>query len=139
MCATAHKLFAVRCVLPRVTHKMFPRADETASRAQASRQNSVLREGETTDSSFSKEYIKIIKQIEGASVMINLKDYKSIHCIGIGEIGLSAKGELLISRRYEVTGTDMKESEITSNLSAKGAKIFIGHRAKNVANADLID
>lgn len=32
----------------------------------------------------------------------------------------------------------MKESEITSNLSAKGAKIFIGHRAENVANADLI-
>ncbi|MFR2531916.1 MAG: UDP-N-acetylmuramate--L-alanine ligase, partial [Anaerovoracaceae bacterium] len=137
-CVTAHKLFAVRCVLPRVTHKMFPRADETASRAQASRQNSVLREGETTDSSFSKEYIKIIKQIEGASVMINLKDYKSIHCIGIGGIGLSAIGEILLSRGYEVTGSDMKESEITSNLSAKGAKIFIGHRAENVANADLI-
>lgn len=32
----------------------------------------------------------------------------------------------------------MKESEITTNLASKGARIFIGHRAENVQNADLI-
>lgn len=70
--------------------------------------------------------------------MIDLADYKSIHCIGIGGIGLSAIGEILLSRGYEVTGSDMKESEITLSLAAKGAKIFIGHRAENVENAELI-
>ncbi len=70
--------------------------------------------------------------------MISLTDYKSIHCIGIGGIGLSAIGEILLSRGHEVTGSDMKESEITLSLAAKGAKIFIGHRAENVADADLI-
>lgn len=70
--------------------------------------------------------------------MINLTDYKSIHCIGIGGIGLSAIGEILLSRGYNVTGSDMKESEITSKLASKGARIFIGHRAENVENADLI-
>lgn len=70
--------------------------------------------------------------------MINLTDYKSIHCIGIGGIGLSAIGEILLSRGYNVSGSDMKESEITSNLALKGARIFIGHRAENVENADLI-
>lgn len=70
--------------------------------------------------------------------MINLTDYKTIHCIGIGGIGLSAIGEILLSRGYRVTGSDMKESEITLNLETKGAKIFIGHRAENVADAELV-
>lgn len=70
--------------------------------------------------------------------MINLSDYKTIHCIGIGGIGLSAIADILLSRGYQVSGSDMKESDITTNLAAKGARIFLGHRAENVANADLI-
>ena len=58
--------------------------------------------------------------------MINLADYKTIHCIGIGGIGLSAIAEILLSRGYNVTGSDMKESDITSALASKRAKIFIG-------------
>ena len=70
--------------------------------------------------------------------MINLADYKTIHCIGIGGIGLSAIAEILLSRGYNVTGSDMKESDITSALASKGAKIFIGHTKENVEKADLI-
>ena len=43
--------------------------------------------------------------------MIDLSHYKNIHCIGIGGIGLSAIAEILLSRGYNVTGSDMKESE----------------------------
>ncbi len=70
--------------------------------------------------------------------MIDLIKFKTIHCIGIGGIGLSAIGEILLSRGYNVTGSDMKESDITTKLAAKGARIYIGHRAENVENADLI-
>ena len=35
--------------------------------------------------------------------MINLSEYKRIHCIGIGGIGLSAIAEILISRGYTVS------------------------------------
>ena len=70
--------------------------------------------------------------------MIDLSPYKNIHCIGIGGIGLSAIAEILLSRGYNVTGSDMKESDMTANLAGKGARIFIGHRAENVADADLI-
>ena len=70
--------------------------------------------------------------------MINLSLHKQIHCIGIGGIGLSAIVEILINRGYFVTGSDMKESEITDKLIAKGACIFLGHRAKNVKEADLV-
>ena len=70
--------------------------------------------------------------------MINLSDFKSIHCIGIGGVGLSAIAEILLARGYKVSGSDMKESDITDKLRAQGAEIYIGHRAENVENADLV-
>lgn len=70
--------------------------------------------------------------------MINLSEFKNIHCIGIGGIGLSAIAEILISRGCSVSGSDMKQSDITDNLEKHGAKIYIGHRAENVEDADLI-
>jgi len=72
------------------------------------------------------------------TALINLSLHKQIHCIGIGGIGLSAIVEILINRGYFVTGSDMKESEITDKLIAKGACVFLGHRAKNVEEADLV-
>ncbi|MGN0681213.1 MAG: UDP-N-acetylmuramate--L-alanine ligase [Candidatus Fimisoma sp.] len=76
--------------------------------------------------------------LEAHLSMIDLSQYKTIHCIGIGGIGLSAIAEILLSRGYNVTGSDMKESDMTSHLASKGARIFIGHRAENVENADLV-
>lgn len=70
--------------------------------------------------------------------MVNLPDYKNIHCIGIGGIGLSAIAEILLSRGYRVSGSDMRESDITERLIEDGADIFLGHRAKNVESADLV-
>ena len=70
--------------------------------------------------------------------MVNLQDYKKIHCIGIGGIGLSAIAEILISQGYEVSGSDMRESEITEKLIKDGANIYLGHRAKNVEDKDLV-
>ena len=70
--------------------------------------------------------------------MINISDYKNIHCIGIGGIGLSAIAEILLSRGYNVSGSDMTETEITEKLKKDGATIYRGHRRENVENADLI-
>ncbi|MDD6311448.1 MAG: UDP-N-acetylmuramate--L-alanine ligase [Firmicutes bacterium] len=70
--------------------------------------------------------------------MINLSEYKKVHCIGIGGIGLSGIAEILISRGYEVSGSDMRESEITEKLLDEGARIYLGHRAKNVEDVDLV-
>lgn len=70
--------------------------------------------------------------------MLNLANIKRIHCIGIGGIGLSAVAEILLARGYDVSGSDMKESEITDRLMKNGAAVFLGHRAKNVDGAELI-
>ncbi len=70
--------------------------------------------------------------------MIKLSDHRHIHCIGIGGIGLSAIAEVLLDRGYMVSGSDMKESEITDRLIEKGAHVFLGQRGKNVEGADLV-
>lgn len=67
-----------------------------------------------------------------------LSEYTNIHCIGIGGIGLSGIAEILLSRGHHVSGSDMRESDITEKLIGDGAKIFLGHRAKNVEDADLV-
>ena len=70
--------------------------------------------------------------------MINLSSYKNIHCIGIGGVGVSAIAEILLARGYNVSGSDMKQSDLTDRLAADGVKIYIGHNAENVEDADLI-
>ena len=70
--------------------------------------------------------------------LIDLNNHKKIHCIGIGGIGLSAIAEILLNKSFQVTGSDMKESEITDRLIRDGACIFLGHRSKNVEGADLV-
>ena len=70
--------------------------------------------------------------------MISLSDCRHIHCIGVGGIGLSGIAEILKSRGYEVSGSDMRESDTTERLLEHGIRIFLGHRGKNVENADLV-
>ena len=70
--------------------------------------------------------------------MINLSAYRNIHCIGIGGVGVSAIAEILLARGYNVSGSDMKQSDLTDRLAADGVKIYIGHSAENVEDADLI-
>ena len=70
--------------------------------------------------------------------MLNLKKFKHVHCIGIGGIGLSAIAEIFLARGYTVSGSDMKESEITEKLMAKGATVYLGHQEQNITGSDLV-
>ncbi|PKO17446.1 UDP-N-acetylmuramate--L-alanine ligase [candidate division BRC1 bacterium HGW-BRC1-1] len=63
---------------------------------------------------------------------------EKIHFIGIGGIGMSGIALLLMQRGIAVSGSDSKESERVSALRAKGAEVFIGHRAENVKDASEI-
>lgn len=70
--------------------------------------------------------------------MIDVSSYKNIHCIGIGGIGLSGLAEILHNRGHVVSGSDMKESDITDKIKEKGIKVYIGQEAEHVRDADLI-
>ena len=63
---------------------------------------------------------------------------QNVHFIGIGGISMSGLAEILLSRGYEITGSDMRESAITVKLQNLGIKTVIGHSAKNIEGADLI-
>lgn len=63
---------------------------------------------------------------------------KKIHMVGIGGSGMSGIAEVLLNTGYEVSGSDIKQSDITDRLARLGADIHIGHTDENVGNADVV-
>ncbi len=63
---------------------------------------------------------------------------RKIHFIGIGGIGMSGIAEVLLNLGYGVSGSDLKETEITQRLTSLGGEIAYGHRAENVQDADVV-
>ncbi|MCQ2521833.1 MAG: UDP-N-acetylmuramate--L-alanine ligase [Lachnospiraceae bacterium] len=62
-----------------------------------------------------------------------------VHFIGIGGISMSGLAEILLSRGFTVSGSDMKASPLTEHLAALGATIMIGQRASNITDdIDLV-
>lgn len=64
--------------------------------------------------------------------------YRIIHFVGIGGIGMSGIAEVLVNLGYEVTGSDLKESDTTKRLSSMGVKVSIGHREEHVDSAHVV-
>src|SRR3989338_2479172 len=63
---------------------------------------------------------------------------QTIHFIGIGGIGMSGIARIYLSLGYHVQGTDVRSSDMTSELQRLGAKIYIGHSEAYIAGADLV-
>jgi UDP-N-acetylmuramate--alanine ligase len=61
-----------------------------------------------------------------------------IHFVGIGGIGMSGIAEVLLNLGYKVSGSDLKASPVTQRLASLGAAVFEGHRAENIAGADVV-
>ena len=64
--------------------------------------------------------------------------YRTIHFVGIGGIGMSGIAEVLHNLGYEVTGSDVRETDTTVRLRVLGMKVFIGHRPENVDDAHVV-
>ncbi|MDA8325721.1 MAG: UDP-N-acetylmuramate--L-alanine ligase, partial [Nitrospiraceae bacterium] len=67
-----------------------------------------------------------------------LKQYKAIHFVGIGGIGMSGIAQVLHTLGYQVTGSDLKESETTRRLASLGIPVTIGHSPENIKNAQVV-
>jgi len=61
-----------------------------------------------------------------------------IHFVGMGGIGMSGIAEVLLNLGYKVSGSDLKSSAVTERLGGLGAVIFEGHRAENIAGAEVV-
>ena len=64
---------------------------------------------------------------------IDFNTKQKIHFIGIGGISMSAIAQVLLSRGFEVTGSDSKASVMTEQLKGLGAEIYIGQSGDNIA------
>ena len=63
---------------------------------------------------------------------------RRLHFIGIGGIGMSGIAEILLNLGYSVTGSDLRESPIVARLRELGAKIWIGHGAGQIGEAEAV-
>jgi UDP-N-acetylmuramate--alanine ligase len=62
-----------------------------------------------------------------------------IHFVGIGGIGMSGIAEVLLNLGYQVSGSDLVESEATRRLTTLGAQVSYGHHAEHVTeNVDVV-
>jgi len=61
-----------------------------------------------------------------------------IHFVGIGGIGMSGIAEVLHNLGYHISGSDLKETEVTRRLHTLGCEICYGHRKENVKEADVV-
>ncbi len=64
---------------------------------------------------------------------------KKIHFIGIGGIGLSALAKFLVNDGHKISGSDIKQTEITNDLATNfDAKITIPHHEDAVFGVDRV-
>ena len=63
---------------------------------------------------------------------------RRLHFIGIGGIGMSGIAEILLNLGYTVTGSDLRASPIVDRLRELGAKIWVGHIADQIGEAEAV-
>lgn len=68
--------------------------------------------------------------------MITLK--RTVHFVGVGGIGMSGLAEILLNLGYDVSGSDLAESEITRRLQNCGLCFYLGHDPANLGNPDIV-
>jgi UDP-N-acetylmuramate--alanine ligase len=69
---------------------------------------------------------------------MKLNDKPTYHFIGVGGIGMSGLAELLVRQGHPVSGSDLARGVITDRLETLGVRVFQGHRAENLGDADVV-
>lgn len=70
--------------------------------------------------------------------IIDLNPNKNIFMLGIGGCGVSALAKILHEMGYKISGSDLKESPNTMRLKDLGVKVYIGHDAGHLREADIV-
>ncbi len=67
-----------------------------------------------------------------------LLNKKHIHFIGIGGSGMYPLAQILHSQGYFLTGSDNNETDTLQAVRDMGIPVYLGQKAENIKNADLI-
>ena len=61
-----------------------------------------------------------------------------LHFIGVGGSGMYPLVQIMHKRGYQITGSDVEQTKVTDSEQAMGIKVFFGHAAENIGNAQMI-
>ena len=67
-----------------------------------------------------------------------LRKIQRVHFVGIGGSGMSGIAEVLLNLGHSVSGSDLRRSATTDRLAGLGARIFEGHAAGHVSDAQVV-
>jgi UDP-N-acetylmuramate--alanine ligase len=67
-----------------------------------------------------------------------MRRIQCIHLVGIGGSGMSGIAEVLVNLGYQVQGSDLKGNAVTERLARLGVRVFVGHNAAHLGNADVV-
>ena len=67
-----------------------------------------------------------------------LKSIKHVHFIGIGGSGMYPIAQIFHSKGYYITGSDNNETDTLQAVRDMGIEVYLGQRAENIGDADLI-
>lgn len=67
-----------------------------------------------------------------------MRRINQVHFVGIGGSGMSGIAEVMLNLGYRVQGSDLRSNRQIERLGGLGARIFIGHDARNVEDADAV-
>lgn len=65
---------------------------------------------------------------------VNFSQPCHVHFIGIGGISMSGLAQIILKEGFTVSGSDVKESALTRQLTASGAKIAYPQQTKNITS-----
>lgn len=68
----------------------------------------------------------------------SLENIKNIHFVGIGGSGMCPLAEILLSKGYNITGSDCNESDTLDRIRSYGITVHMGHKAENIEGTDLV-
>lgn len=67
-----------------------------------------------------------------------VRTIQRIHFVGIGGSGMSGIAEVLLTLGYQVTGSDLHESDTITRIRALGGTVCIGHDAAQIGSAQVV-
>lgn len=67
-----------------------------------------------------------------------LKARSKVHFIGVGGISMSALAQIMLSKGFVVSGSDINYTPIIKSLEGLGLTFHSGHNAQNVKDCDLV-
>lgn len=67
-----------------------------------------------------------------------LDNVKKLHFIGCGGSGMYPLIQILASKGYQISGSDVLEGSILAAERAMGVKVTLGHQAENVIGTDMV-